>query len=209
MILKTEYREEFAGHAWRWEGEAFGNTPASGSVSVNLRFPGQYYDAETNLHYNHFRYYDPELGRYITSDPLGILPGLNRKNFKGLPRHMRNYFAGMSTQDIVMMGLNQPYVYVNSNPLGSIDPFGLDPSCKYYDTRCMEDGGLYYCGAAKGLCTNWPKLDDDGWTGCVRKCLQRKDKECDLTPNQCSDEGIDSVCNMRIHFECWTDCAGQ
>ena len=59
---------------WRWEGEAFGNTPAQefAGVRVNLRFPGQYFDAESNLHYNWNRYYDPTLGRYITSDPIGL-----------------------------------------------------------------------------------------------------------------------------------------
>ena len=64
---------------WRWDGEAFGNTAAQefSSVSVNLRFPGQYYDEETNLHYNWHRYYDPELGRYITSDPIGLGGGFN------------------------------------------------------------------------------------------------------------------------------------
>lgn len=64
---------------WQWEGEAFGNTAAQelGAIKVNLRFPGQYFDTETNLHYNHFRYYDPSLGRYITSDPIGLAGGMN------------------------------------------------------------------------------------------------------------------------------------
>jgi RHS repeat-associated protein len=68
---------------WRWEGEAFGNTPAEelAGISVNLRFPGQYYDQETNLHYNWNRYYDPELGRYITSDPIGLMGGFNTYNY--------------------------------------------------------------------------------------------------------------------------------
>lgn len=42
-----------------------------------LRFPGHYYDAETGLHYNRFRYYDPTLGRYLQSDPDGIRGGYN------------------------------------------------------------------------------------------------------------------------------------
>ena len=42
-----------------------------------LRFPGHYYDDATGLHYNRFRYYSPELGRYLESDPVGIAGGLN------------------------------------------------------------------------------------------------------------------------------------
>ena len=42
-----------------------------------LRFPGHFYDAESGLHYNRFRYYDPALGRYLESDPLGIEGGRN------------------------------------------------------------------------------------------------------------------------------------
>ncbi|HKI45812.1 MAG TPA: DUF6531 domain-containing protein, partial [Balneolales bacterium] len=44
------------------------------TILFNIRFAGQYYDAETGLHYNWNRYYDPETGNYITPDPLGIIP---------------------------------------------------------------------------------------------------------------------------------------
>ncbi|GAA6168313.1 PKD domain-containing protein [Sessilibacter corallicola] len=68
--------------AWLWEGEAFGETPDDIlSAEVNLRFPGQYHDRETDLYYNWNRYYDPDSGRYITSDPLGLYAGLNTYNY--------------------------------------------------------------------------------------------------------------------------------
>ena len=89
---------------WRYEGNAFGDSLPNEDVdgdtvktTINLRFPGQYYDAETGLHYNWNRYYDPRLGRYITSDPIGLGGGLNT------------------------------YAYVLNNPLRWIDPTGLNP----------------------------------------------------------------------------------
>ena len=54
--------DELQSVVWRWEGEAFGSTAAEelAGFSINLRFPGQYFDQETNLHYNWNRYYDPD-----------------------------------------------------------------------------------------------------------------------------------------------------
>ncbi len=63
-------------------------------VAMPLRFPGQYYDAETGFHYNNQRYYDPALGRYLKADPIGLDGGLN------------------------------VYAYVGSNPVNLFDPTG-------------------------------------------------------------------------------------
>jgi RHS repeat-associated protein len=68
-----------------------------------IGLPGQYYDQETGLHYNYFRYYDPTTGRYVTPDPIGLEGGINL------------------------------WPYVAGNPLNWIDPDGLmrlpgDPS---------------------------------------------------------------------------------
>jgi len=70
--------------AWNAVYRPFGETAhAGGSVAFNLRFPGQYFDAETGLHYNWFRDYDPALGRYVQSDPIGLRGGWNTYGYVG------------------------------------------------------------------------------------------------------------------------------
>ncbi|EKT4565738.1 RHS domain-containing protein, partial [Pseudomonas putida] len=46
-------------------------------VEQNIRFQGQYFDCESSLHYNTFRFYDPEVGRFVNQDPIGLLGGAN------------------------------------------------------------------------------------------------------------------------------------
>jgi RHS repeat-associated protein len=75
-----EYVENEAGDVvWRARLAPFGQAlvASSARVEMPLRFPGHYYDAETGLHCNRFRYYSPELGRYLQPDPLGTWMGSN------------------------------------------------------------------------------------------------------------------------------------
>jgi RHS repeat-associated protein len=82
--------------AWKAVYTPFGEAVASIEIVENpFRFPGQYYDQETGLHYNYFRYYDPTTGRYVTPDPIGLEGGINL------------------------------FSYVAGNPLRWGDPFGL------------------------------------------------------------------------------------
>ncbi|MCU4391658.1 RHS repeat-associated core domain-containing protein [Acinetobacter courvalinii] len=89
---------------WAWDSTAFGVAPPSIElVKFNLRFPGQYYDTHSGLFYNHNRYYNPELGRYMQPDPIGLEGGSN------------------------------PYIYAGSNPVMNVDPNGLEFSNSLYN----------------------------------------------------------------------------
>ena len=52
------------------------NAPYSDRIRIPFLIQGQYYDHETELAHNRFRYYDPELGGYILEDPIGLMGGL-------------------------------------------------------------------------------------------------------------------------------------
>jgi RHS repeat-associated protein len=81
---------------WRNRSDAFGIADLSGSAVVRLRFPGQLSLGVAGLNYNYYRDYDPKVGRYVESDPIGLDGGLNT------------------------------YGYVGGNPLSFTDPLGLE-----------------------------------------------------------------------------------
>ena len=115
---------------WAWSGDAFGVGAPSGSATVNIRMPGQYVDAESGLFYNWNRYYNPAIGRYISSDPIGIDGGLNT------------------------------FGYVGQNPVNLIDPEGLQleatiaevqTACSLYPAACEA-----LLGTARHIATKIP-----------------------------------------------------
>ncbi|MGP3775653.1 RHS repeat-associated core domain-containing protein [Streptomyces sp. SDT5-1] len=66
-------------------GTPFATATTTDTVDCPLRFPGQYVDTETGLHYNNQRYYDPEAARYLAPDPLGLEPSDNHHGYVSNP----------------------------------------------------------------------------------------------------------------------------
>jgi RHS repeat-associated protein len=90
---------------WAAKHNSFGEASVDASFTIinNLRLAGQYFDQQTRLHYNYFRYYDARTGRYLSTDPIGLAGGINL------------------------------HTYCFNNPLNWMDSFGLsslvfDPS---------------------------------------------------------------------------------
>ncbi|MFC9684808.1 DUF6531 domain-containing protein [Streptomyces sp. NPDC056948] len=84
----TELVDETGHIAWDSRTTLWGTTTRNrdATATTPLRFPGQYEDPETGLHYNYFRHYDPETGRYASPDPLGLAPAPNPVAYVDDPR---------------------------------------------------------------------------------------------------------------------------
>jgi len=115
---------ENADIVWSADYKPFGEADVNVNTFENrFRFPGQYFDAETGLHYNWHRFYDPAIGRYLRADPIGL--------------------AGMDPN---------LYGYVLNDPVNLIDPFGLEfsdilPGIKKAIVEGTK-GGAYAVGEA-------------------------------------------------------------
>jgi len=115
LYLETDHlntpiaaRDQTGKVVWKWESDAFGSTLPNEdpdgdtqNTTINLRFPGQYFDRESGLHYNWHRFYDPRLGRYMSPDLIGLAGGANL------------------------------FGYARQNPLRYSDPTGLCPICPF------------------------------------------------------------------------------
>ncbi len=111
----------------KWEAtyNAFGEVNITTDTIVNnFRFPGQYFDAESDLYYNYFRYYNPGTGRYLREDPLNFT---NVQIIKNNPyQHISYSLAGQFLFQYALMnpGFLNVYKYTQNNPINWTDPEG-------------------------------------------------------------------------------------
>jgi RHS repeat-associated protein len=148
---------------WRWDQqEPFGNNPADqnpsglGAFDLPLRLPGQYFDKETNLHYNYFRDYDPSIGRYVESDPIGLRGGINGYGYVAL--------NPLSFSDV--RGLDNPLLNVMLSNTQVAPPFPCNPTFGPSPANCDH----YPDPFLRAICMGAPNTPS---MNCSRKCLQQ------------------------------------
>ncbi len=82
-------------------------------VTMNLRFPGQYFDAESGLNYNMVRDYDPTLGRYIQNDPIGLAGGVNLYTYVNDSPSKNFDLSGLATVQIIFRPVHDTFGFVD------------------------------------------------------------------------------------------------
>jgi RHS repeat-associated protein len=179
---------------WQWSYSAFGDdkptlaknrfanletTPNPGTTSIsevkfNLRYPGQYYDQESDLFYNYFRSYHPGGGFYTQNDPIGLLGGFNRR------------------------------IYGNANPLKYKDPLGLLGYAEHSWVTGEALGGDTSFPGLEGQVAGvdflphsqetensfWHSMRDGKTGQSVGDAFQRYQKYIDDNINSCTQEGL-------------------
>jgi RHS repeat-associated protein len=125
--------------------DSFGKLIAStGTITNPFQYTGREFDPESGTHYYRARYFDQNVGRFVSEDPIGFRGGINF------------------------------YRYVSNNPLNLTDPTGLmsggRDSCSYYDKHCKSgcNGSSSYECRAGGCCRSFP---EDPKANCTRECL--------------------------------------
>jgi RHS repeat-associated protein len=150
---------------------AFGEATGIGLDWLPFGFGGGRFDPDVGLVRFGLRDYEPATGRWIAKDPI---------RFTGSGGNLYSYVAGDPVNSLDLLGLQGPHGY----PPGTMD-------CTYYDARCVQNGGRYYCEYAPEGCSK--TFEDHPWSKCTRQCLQDCDaashpSDNNYTPNY-DDEG--------------------
>jgi len=184
---------------WAADYKPFGEvTTTITAVENRIRFPGQYYDGESGLHYNYFRDYNPKVGRYNQADKLDIVgrtidPQLVMLGFGDAGWFEFNGKTYYDNKSDYSVHLNHPYGYANQNPLYWYDSFGLDvnywsgtarSNVRFGDTISLPNGNLWGGFTPQdGTCTLGP------FSSIANNCFPER---C-LRHDQCYE---DNKCNI-------------
>jgi RHS repeat-associated protein len=130
---------------WRWISDPFGlaaaetNPSGLGNFTFNLRFPGQYFDQESGPHQNWHREYDPSIGGYTQSDPIGLAGGINTYAYvRGAPTNgidPTGLYCSVSNGILSCTNPNGPTFNI---PWQTGYPTNIDPSLPYYHTYMVK-----------------------------------------------------------------------
>jgi RHS repeat-associated protein len=196
---------------WRWDADPFGtaavnqNPQGLGTFTYNLRFPGQYYMAETGINQNWNRDYDPLTGKYVQSDPIGLPGGINTYSYAGSsPLLFADPFGTQATAAVpvvvggaaivvcyasglcqqVSQGLQNMFSRGHSDPVSGEVPYNPGRDCNGNCNPCKPNQYWEASGNAHG------STSGTHWHGLI---WNQNPGTCECHPKRVSGSSLDDV----------------
>jgi RHS repeat-associated protein len=189
----TAIYDQYENYVTSYEYGPFGNFHQYGALANPYTFTGRAYDNETGLYYNNERYYDPEVGRFTSQDPLDA--DSPNPSDEERPQHHSPAIQEGSSDNL--------YAYVGNNPINRVDPLGLywqavrgltlaerASPCASGKGGC---GGTLYsprgtakCDLNRSPCQEWDKKNNN--EGCTAPCTKEHEDQHEKDMKDCCDK---------------------
>ena len=177
---------------WSVKYSSFGKAEVDSSSTIenNLRFPGQYFDGEAGFHYNLWRYYNPNSGRYIKADPVGSEGGINWFQYVsnnpvkltdpwGLFQYYHRWGGPDYTAGIKGKSWETLSKAIRKDVLRQIQN-GWDPYSPYEPYDEQDTCYMYH-----DICYGERRIDCRSQKGCFNDCVRPKLNKCDNELMRC------------------------
>jgi len=189
---------------WKWDQtEPFGSTPPNdnpsglGAFDFPLRFPGQYFGRERGLAYNYYRDYDPNVGRYIQSDLIGLRGGANTYSYVRANPSSHKDRSGLVTDPDSVTGLSDDFMDFIRRQIGRKGANELEKLPGYAEGIACANGLscalLYRDDVLGGLindqCKNLLEVGQrNGYLQCMSTCRSKLSEKCIRPPLACTSD---------------------
>ncbi|WP_276584041.1 RHS repeat-associated core domain-containing protein, partial [Pseudomonas sp. RIT-PI-AD] len=168
-----------------------------GDTDQPIRFQGQYHDEESGLYYNRYRYYAPDLGRYVSQDPIGLLGGMNGYGYVEEQPSLGFDPLGLEVAVTIWQPVGwgeSSFGHVSTNINGTTYSFGpagmkIIPTETYVDMNSFREGQAVILDISKEQEVN------------LQQCLSNSRRKYNFLDNNCGTPIQECLSNIGIETQ--------
>ena len=183
--------------------DSFGNIETPPATGNPYTYTGREYDSESGLYYYRARYYDPAIGRFITADPI-LLPRIKYKTYKSAFL-TGEFLTEWKIPDLLRLpDSQQPYIYVENNPLNRLDPTGEE--CLTVSVALISVTVYFLIYLITYYCRPPCKYHTEIRVDPIKPWPKPPDDDCFLACTGCRTRGLPLYYKIPACFYCFVIC---